>query len=211
MTITDDDVYDYLEHFGVKGMKWGVRKERTSSSPDSSQKEGWSNKKKAAVILGSAAVAASLIAGGIYAKKHFNVKMANLPKSSAPSKKLSESLAKEPVSLIHASRGKTIGFSFLQRGGLEDPLKEYMRSGLESADIEQSKKFFSRYGDRNEKIALRFMDPLGRKDQSGRAIPHEALLPESLAKGVNSHEEAVAKVWPLIKDTYEAIYDAKHK
>jgi hypothetical protein len=26
VTVTDEDVYDYLEHFGVKGQRWGVRK-----------------------------------------------------------------------------------------------------------------------------------------------------------------------------------------
>lgn len=26
MTVTDEDIYDYLEHYGVKGMRWGARK-----------------------------------------------------------------------------------------------------------------------------------------------------------------------------------------
>lgn len=28
--IVDDDIYEYLEHFGVKGMRWGTRKTRTT-------------------------------------------------------------------------------------------------------------------------------------------------------------------------------------
>lgn len=30
MTVTDEDVYAYLEHFGVKGQRWGVRKARAA-------------------------------------------------------------------------------------------------------------------------------------------------------------------------------------
>lgn len=31
MTVTDEDVYAYLEHHGVKGMKWGSRKAPTAT------------------------------------------------------------------------------------------------------------------------------------------------------------------------------------
>lgn len=51
---------EFLEHFGVKGMRWGVRKERDSSGSDgSSEKKGLSNKQKAAVIAGSAVLVAA--------------------------------------------------------------------------------------------------------------------------------------------------------
>jgi len=32
--VTDDDVNDFLEHFGVKGMRWGTRKASSSKSPE---------------------------------------------------------------------------------------------------------------------------------------------------------------------------------
>jgi hypothetical protein len=64
MTITDDDIYDYMEHHGVKGMHWGVRKQRTSGSTE--KVEGTSKKKRAAQI---AVIAGVVIAGGIIAHK----------------------------------------------------------------------------------------------------------------------------------------------
>ena len=46
-----------LYHFGIKGMKWGVRKapERMGSGGSTQKKKSWSTKKKVAVGLGVAA------------------------------------------------------------------------------------------------------------------------------------------------------------
>jgi hypothetical protein len=33
MIVTDEDVYVYLEHHGVKGMRWGSRKAKKASDP----------------------------------------------------------------------------------------------------------------------------------------------------------------------------------
>lgn len=206
MTISDEEVYAYLEHHGIKGQKWGVRKQQTSN--ESNKSGGWSNKKKAAVILGSAAVAAGLIVGGVYAKKHFGVKTSDIKGSSETAKKFAQSLAKEPVAIVHSSRGHSKGFHFLQRGGLDNPLKELERAGVGDSTPVGT---FKRYGDNLEKVYASFHDPLGRKDAAGRLIPHEVFLPESLAKGVNNHDEAVKKAWPLIKDTYDAMYKSSIK
>lgn len=57
--IVDEEVY--LEHFGVKGMKWGVRNERkTSSNPRSSTVSGMSPDQLGLAIYGGIAVAAIL-------------------------------------------------------------------------------------------------------------------------------------------------------
>ncbi len=55
---------DILEHFGMKGMRWGVRKERTSESESGGTKEGMSTKKKAAIVGGvlvGAAIAGMIV------------------------------------------------------------------------------------------------------------------------------------------------------
>jgi hypothetical protein len=194
--VTDELVHDFLEHHGVKGMKWGVRKKEDST--------GWSNKKKAAVIFGSAAAVTALAVGAVYAKKHFGVSTSNISKPAEATKKFAESMAAEPIGIVHASRGQSVrsGFTFPQRGGLSNPLAEYDKAGLQN----MAPGSFKRYGDRNEKVAAIFLDPLGRKDQAGRIIPHEVVLPEDLAKGLHTNEDVVSKIWPIIKDVYEPFY-----
>lgn len=39
MNVTQEDLDNYLEHFGVKGMKWGVRKDGPSDVPRATNKE----------------------------------------------------------------------------------------------------------------------------------------------------------------------------
>lgn len=196
--IIEEDVLEYLEHFGVKGMRWGVRKS------GSDQKTEHSNKKRnAAIVLGSVVAVTAIAAGALYAKKHMGASTKDISKVSETTKNFAESMAKEPVGIVHATRGKARGFTFPQHGGLNHPLREYDKSGLTR---DMSDTAFIRYGNRNEKIAARFLDPLGRKDLAGRPIPHEVLLPEEMARGIKSHSDVVSKIWPLIKDTYAPFY-----
>lgn len=195
---------EFLQHFGVKGQKWGVRKAEPTSSTDSKTepKTGMSKKRKAAIIIGSAVGVAAIAAGALYAKKHMGVPLSSIS-SSAKGEAVAKAMAKEPTSIVHAARGRFFGWGFPQHGGLANPLAEYDKSGLVNASGET---FFNRYGDRKEKVAARFLDPEGRKDISGRKIFHDVMLPEDLSVGVNSHQDAQAKVWPMIKDTYNALY-----
>jgi len=194
-----NEIDDFLMHYGVKGMKWGRRKERpegeTRFTPEQKAKF-----KKAAVIIGTAAVVGAVAVGTAYVAKNSGSKVPqNIDKES------SEKLVKETLdSLLHATRAKNKGFSMYEKGGLKDPLIEYTEAfGYDTPE----RHVFKRYGDNNEKVAARFPDPLGRKDHAGRVIPHEVILPESLAKNVTNLDEAIAKVWPMIKDNVEAKYD----
>jgi hypothetical protein len=58
---------DFLEHFGVKGMKWGVRRERSSGSEEGSSKR--SGKEKAVTALKVSAVLGAGLAAAILLKK----------------------------------------------------------------------------------------------------------------------------------------------
>lgn len=202
--IDEEEVNDFLEHFGVKGMRWGVRKKEESSGEESSQKKK-NTKRNVAIIIGSAVGVAAVTAGVIYAKKHMNVSMSDISKPTEAVKKFADSMASEPVGIVHAARGKSAGWTFPGHGGLSDPVKEHLRAGFaEKGGLNR----FWRYGDRNEKIAARLLDPEGRKDWTGRDIFHELMLPESLAKQIQKFEDINEKVWPMIKDKYQAIYDA---
>ena len=72
------DVYlDYLEHYGVKGMKWGIRKERpTANGKESTGKEStfsWKNPKVKAAATAVVGVTAIVAAAYIGSKSSVNV------------------------------------------------------------------------------------------------------------------------------------------
>ncbi|ASM62284.1 hypothetical protein SEA_NIGHTMARE_8 [Arthrobacter phage Nightmare] len=193
-----NEVDDFLIHYGVKGMKWGRRKDRPEGesrfTPEQKAKI-----KRAAVVAGTVAIVGALAIGTAYVAKNSNAKVP--PKVDS---KAAEALVKEKLEdLIHATRGKERGFSLYKTGGLNSPLAEYDKA----FDDQQNSTVFKRYGDNNEKVAVRFPDPDGRKDAAGRVIPHEIILPEALSKGVTNLDEAVAKVWPMVRDNVEARYN----
>lgn len=66
-------VEDFLEHFGVKGMKWGRRKVR----PDEAERKARFSPKAKKIALGTAAVAGAL-AVAYLANKHGGVKVSSL-------------------------------------------------------------------------------------------------------------------------------------
>jgi hypothetical protein len=107
----------------------------------------------------------------------------------------------ENTEFIWATRGRTWGFRFLRKGGLEDPLGVY-------EDI------FSKVGDRPEAwrrvgdtVALRFPDPDGRRDAAGRVIPHDFILLGPWAVGINSLEDGRQRIWSEVADEFDKVWD----
>lgn len=199
---TADDV---LEHFGIKGMRWGVRNS-SDSSAQKNESDDWSKKKKAAVVLGSVALAATIAVGALYAKNHMDVSLKDISSPSSVTTNLAKALAKEPVAMMHSSRGKNRGYAFLRDGGMKTPNEEFLRAGLDKANV----GFFRRYGDQGEKVAARFSDPEGRKDFSGRLIGHDVILPKSMSIGINNADDAARIAWPLIKPMFDAFYRSEN-
>ncbi len=58
-------------------------------------------------------------------------------------------------------------------------------------------------------VALRFPDPLGRRDASGRVIPHEFVVFGDLADEIESVEDGLRLVWPLVAEAYARVWDAE--
>lgn len=102
---------------------------------------------------------------------------------------------------IWATRGRTWGFRFLRRGGFIDALPEYSAA---FAEFEGASQMWNRDGG---VIALRFEDPLGRKDRAGRVIPHDFVIFGAEAIDVDSLSSGINLVWPLVEDEYAHNYD----
>ena len=106
------------------------------------------------------------------------------------------------MTLIWATRGRTWGFRFLERGGFDDPLREYdvAFSGLDG-QIEVCTQV-------DDRVALRFPDPLGRRDEAGRQIPHDFVVFPPLAEHVRSVEDGLQLIWnlPQVSSVFERIW-----
>jgi hypothetical protein len=105
------------------------------------------------------------------------------------------------MSLIWATRGRTWGFRFLRTGGFTDPLPEFDRAFSTIEDGPVACQHI------DGKVALRFPDPLRRQDRSGRVIPHQFVLDGQLAAEVNSIEDGLRVVWPLVADEFAQIWE----
>jgi hypothetical protein len=203
-----DTVEEFLEHFGVKGMKWGVRKDRSGASGQSSSNPGSDHAKlkKAAKIGGGVLAAAAVTAGAIYLAKHPELLQSaakslsgSSPSGNAKDKARAENfvhaMSKEPTSLIHTSNDK----GFLLKGGLPDALFEYEKAGFERHPHLSEPNSIRRYGKNAEKVAAILRDPEGRKDPSGRPINHHLIIPESQAHDIHTIEDVKTKIWPQVK------------
>jgi hypothetical protein len=107
-----------------------------------------------------------------------------------------------PEGLIWATRGRSWGFRFLLTAGLHDPLAEYERA-------------FAPMGDAREgwcrvvgAAAVRFPDPLGRRDAAGRVIPHDFVAFGDAAAGIESVADGAQQIWPLVAEAYARVWDA---
>lgn len=104
--------------------------------------------------------------------------------------------------LIWATRGRNWGFRFLLDAGLGDPLPEYERAFAELADEPAA---WRRNG---HVVAVRFLDPKGRRDAAGRVIPHEFVVFGDGADVVNSVYDGEQHLWPLVEQSFGHVWDA---
>ena len=106
-----------------------------------------------------------------------------------------------PIKVIWATRGRSWGFRFLLDGGFADPLPEYERA---FSGLPEELNVWHRQPDR---VALRFSDPIGRRDSAGRTIPHEFVILGDRANTIVSLASGVEQVWPLVEATYALIWE----
>lgn len=105
------------------------------------------------------------------------------------------------MNIVWATRGRSWGFRFLLDGGFDDPLAPY-EAAFEGTDGQV--EVCQRVGGA---VALRFPDPLGRRDAAGRPIPQDFVLLGRSAAGVRSVEDGIHLVWPVVSDAYARVWD----
>ena len=195
-----------LIHFGVKGMKWGVRKEQATSGLSRSTKneqfwtpERKSTAKKVAIGVGALAVVAG--AAFVAYKLNANGKQSvSSLKTTAKAATETRKILSEPTDIIYNARGKTKGLQFFKKGGVPDYFTHYENTLGKWAHVGGS-DLFEKLPD--GRIMTRFLDPLGRVDGSGRRISHEALIPKTMSAGIENNTDVVKKIWPVLKDIYD--------
>ena len=108
---------------------------------------------------------------------------------------------------IWATRGRSWGFRFLLDGDYPDPLPAYERV---FSVIEDEPRLCVRVG---AQLALRFPDPLDRRDSAGRVIPHDFVILEPLdneaplAGKINSVDDGLQKIWPLVSEVFAGVWN----
>lgn len=107
-----------------------------------------------------------------------------------------------PAHLIWATRGHKWGFRFLLDAGRGDPLSDYERAFAGELDHPVV------WRQEGEFTAVRFPDPLGRRDAAGRVIPHEFVALGDLAASITSVDDGTKRLWPLVEHAYARIWNS---
>jgi hypothetical protein len=110
------------------------------------------------------------------------------------------------MSFIWATRGRTWGFRFLRNGGLEDPLPVYETAFSGVEDGSEAWRRVAETMTLPEMVAVRFPDPGERRDLAGRVIPHDFVVFGALADDVDSVEDGLQRIWPLVADEFEQVW-----
>lgn len=105
------------------------------------------------------------------------------------------------MNIIWVTRGESWGFRFLKDGGNCNALEVYEKAFEGAAGLP------SVFQTRNDTVAVRFADPLGRKDRSGRLIPHDFVVSGKDAEMLTSFDAARVALWSKVKDEYADLWD----
>lgn len=101
------------------------------------------------------------------------------------------------MNFIWYTRGRNWGLRFVSSGGVQDPFPVYSEAFRGKEDEHE---VFQRHGDH---LALRFADPNGREDSSGRRILHDFVILGENEQNVVDFVAARDYVWPQVASLFE--------
>src|SRR5699024_9820632 len=101
------------------------------------------------------------------------------------------------------TRGRSWGFRFLLDAGLRDPLEIYERAFAEDMDTPSTCIRGS------GTVAVRFGDPMGRRDAAGRLCPHEFIGFADVLDEIETVQDGIDHFWPLVAPAYARIWAAQ--
>ncbi|MGY1734596.1 hypothetical protein [Geodermatophilus sp. SYSU D00684] len=110
------------------------------------------------------------------------------------------------MSLVWATRGRDWGFRFLRNDAAGDALELYDVAFAGVEDTSETCRRVAGNGARSEMVALRFLDPVGRRDRAGRVIPHDFIVVGALADEIDSIEAGRQRIWPMVADDFERVW-----
>lgn len=99
------------------------------------------------------------------------------------------------------ARGLDWGFRFIADAGLRDPLPTYESAFFANRDAPTV------YEKTTAGLAIRFRDPEGRFDRSGRVIAHDFVVIDPGSLDIQDLAGAEAKLWPLVQGFYADNWD----
>lgn len=198
------EVDDFLAHFGVKGMKWGVRKE--SPAGEGKKLSLKDPKVRKAAIVGASITA---IAAAAFVASRFSdnpVDASTIAKGAEEAKRIFQ----QPTDTIyltkpHKGSGVTkdgldsTTLRFVSEGGTRDFFEIFDKAGLNSDSFTPGTFKKTSNGD----VAAYFEDILGRVDAAGRKIPHTVFIPADKAIGLDSIEDVIEKHGPNLERRYQ--------
>lgn len=196
------DVDTFLAHYGVKGMRWGVRKDVDVEDKKSLKRFDLKNPKVKAAAIAAGAITA--IAAGAFIASRYNIKLSSMSTATASKgKEKVDDILDNATDYIYLSKpfrgsGAQTTLSFVSKGNTKDYFKIFDDAGLNSSSF--------RPGDfkklPNGDVAAVLSDMFGRIDNATRPIPHAVLIPANKALGLNSIEDVIEKHGPELEKRY---------
>ncbi|ADD80907.1 gp016 [Rhodococcus phage ReqiPepy6] len=213
------DVDSFLAHYGVKGMKWGVRKKSSGESSGGSSEEhpvrdhNGKLSLKNPKVRRAAVVGASVVAIG--AAAFVASRYMDKPVDTQSIKKGAEKVAdilQQPTDIIYMSKphkgsGSRTTLGFVSEGQTKDYFKIFDDAGLNSDGFKPGD--FKKLSNGN--VATYIADMMGRVDSAGRKVPHVVLIPADKAVGLNSMEDVVKKYGPELERRYQTYLEERRK